>query len=351
MPRFDIKTYPLLRPLSWLYGRIMAERNRRFDLGKLSTYHSGLPTISVGNLAVGGTGKTPMCGHILNVLHSEGRRPALLSRGYGRKTKGYRQVGQKSTAMEVGDEPLELFQFMGGAVPVCVCEDRCEGVRRLRADFPLVQSVVLDDAYQHRYIERDLNILLTDYGRLYPLDRVMPEGLLRESRNGAKRADVIVVTKCSPQLSDSEAAEIKDILSPLPHQKVFFCSIDYAPLQAAWPQDGSVSASGGGKALILTGIANPSPLIAHLSNSFSDIETMKFADHHRFSTSDIEHILQCAKQVDIVITTGKDLQRLPHDLPLDFKQKLCVQRIKVKFLFEQESQFNQIILNTKTKHK
>ena len=189
-----VKTNSLLQPLAWIYGEVMKARNERFDTGRTKIESFGVPVISVGNISVGGTGKTPMSAYILRLLQEQGVRPALLSRGYGRKTKGYCAATLQSTAADIGDEPLEIYRMFNTKVPVRVCEKRCEGARRLLQENEGIGAIVLDDAYQHRYIHRDLNILLTDYNRLYTRDKVLPAGRLREIAQGAERANIIVVT-------------------------------------------------------------------------------------------------------------------------------------------------------------
>ena len=329
-----VRTYPLLRPLSWLYATVMQVRNNRFDNGKLPTESVARPIISVGNISVGGTGKTPMCAYLLGLLQHNGMAPALLSRGYGRKSKGYHIATPYSTAADVGDEPREIYRMFEGRIPVCVCEDRRKGARQLLTDMPKVHTIVLDDAYQHRYIHRDLNILLTDFHRLYTRDCVLPEGMLRERSSGANRADIIVVTKCPPMLSPSEAETIRCEIAPLPHQHVFFTSITYAPLTLQ-----------GKRTLLFTGIAKPEPLADHLRSQGAELDILRFADHHAFTPSDLDLIVKRSHEADLVVTTAKDYSRLPQQLIDALAPKLAVQHISVNFLFGQYKEFNHLIIN------
>ena len=342
----NFKTYPLLRPVGWIYSRVMAVRNRWFDSGRLKTTAFGLPVISVGNISAGGTGKTPMCAYLLQSLSQAGHSPALLSRGYGRRTKGFRQVAPGDTAALVGDEPLELYKRCGGKVAVYVCEDRCEGARQIVAANQGVDALVLDDAYQHRYIARDLNILLTDYSRLYAYDRVLPEGLLRESPREAERADIVVVTKCPASLSQSEADEIAAELRLEQRQRLFFTTVRYAEAAnfvTQAPLKKSAEDLKDTRVLVFTGIAQPTPLIDHYKSLCRSVATLHFGDHHAFSAGDIDSIARAAASADVIITTAKDLQRLPADLPGDLGRKLYVQHIAVDFLLGRQGEFDDAV--------
>jgi len=330
------KTYPLLQPLAWIYGQIMQWRNERFDSGRLPVRSFDVPVISVGNIAVGGTGKTPMSIYLLNLLCANGLQPALLSRGYGRKTKGYRMVTAQTTAAEVGDEPLEVFKALDGNVSVSVCEDRCAGADLLLQEKKEIGAIVLDDAYQHRYIGRNLNILLTDYNRLYIRDSVMPAGRLRERRQGAQRADIVVVTKSPADLSTAEAEQLKAELHLNESQPLFFTSIGYG----LCPIEDLASK----RVLLVTGIAKPQPLIEYYKGLCDEVETLTFPDHHAFSDSDISRIEQRAAKADVVVTTSKDFQRLQPMLTAQLQTKMVVQQISVKFLFDQGAQFDSLIM-------
>ena len=332
-----MKTSLILRPAAWTYGRVMRWRNSRFDTGRTPITAVQVPVVSIGNLSVGGTGKTPMCLWLLRQLLTAERHPALLSRGYGRKTRGFLHADATSTAREIGDEPVEVFRTMEGKVPVFVCEDRVHGAQRLLQADSTIDSIVLDDAYQHRFIHRDIDILLTDYRRLYTRDRVLPEGRLRELREGAARADIIVVSKCPYGITPDEAESIRKELQPLPHQHVFFSAIEYEPL--------NIPDLNTKHALIFTGIAKPLPLIQHYTPQCLSLTTMRFADHHNFSQKDISRIATAAQSADVVITTGKDFSRLPADLPEVLRSKLRVQRIATKILFNQEEALKDLILD------
>lgn len=328
----------LLRPAAWVYARIMRQRNRRFDRGKLTTDEVGVPVVSVGNISVGGTGKTPMSRYLLQMLREAGMHPALLSRGYGRKTRGFLQATPRSTADEVGDEPLELYNAFNGEVPVAVCEKRVAGARQMLKLNKGIDCIVLDDAYQHRYIHRDVNLLLTDLNRLYTRDKALPEGRLRELPEGAQRADIIVVTKCPENITPRQTNLIERELMPQVGQKVYFTSIAYEPLFIK--ADKTIES-----ALIVAGIANPQPLIRHWSGKVANVKVLRFGDHHRFTADDIKRIAVAAEHTQIVITTDKDHSRLKQmKLPQSLSNKLQVQHIGVKILHSREMEFRQDIL-------
>ena len=315
----------------------MRWRNRRFDTGRTPITVVPVPVVSIGNLSVGGTGKTPMCLWLLRQLLAAERHPAMLSRGYGRKTRGFLHADATSTARDIGDEPVEVFRSLEGKVPVFVCEDRVHGAQRLLQADSSVDSIVLDDAYQHRFIHRDINILLTDYRRLYTRDRVLPEGRLRELPEGAARADIIVVSKCPYGITPDESEAIRQQLQPLPHQHIFFSAIEHEPL--------NIPELDTKRVLIFTGIAKPQPLIQHYTPKCLSLRTMRFADHHNFSQKDISRIAAAANDADVVITTGKDFSRLPANLPEELRTKLRVQRINTKILFNQEDTLKNLILD------
>ena len=336
----------------------MAVRNWMFDRGLLSSSSAPIPTICVGNLSVGGTGKTPHTEYLLRLLQSKGWHSGMLSRGYGRSSKGY-VAGNGKNALEIGDEPWQIMHSCAPA-KVSVCEKRSEGLKRMLEESDAPKVVVLDDAYQHRYITAGLYILLTDYAHPYFRDYVLPAGRLREARSGAKRADVIVVTKCPADLSEHELEKIRQHISPRSHQQIFFSQMVYGTPYYLYPRATETGVEKfikipnevlkGEKALCVCGIAQPKPFIKHIQSLCSDVETLTFSDHHNFTKKDIQMIAQRAKYADIVITTAKDAARFSaYELPQTLRDKLCVQPIEVKFLHQTENTFNQIILDYVTK--
>ena len=337
------------RVLSLLYGFVMSVRNRLFDLGVLRSHRFPLAVIGVGNLAVGGTGKTPHTEYLLRHLLAAGQRAGMLSRGYGRRTLGFREVTD-CTADEAGDEPLQVKRKYPAAY-VCVCEDRVAGIRRMLRERPDLQAIVLDDAYQHRYVTPSLNILLTDFSRPYYADRVLPTGRLRERAVGARRADIIVVTKCPPTLDEAARQDILQRLQPEARQTVFFSSLRYGALrpfeeEAVAPEDDEPTLQGK-RLLLLTGIARPEPLLQHLQATGAEVEMAAFADHHRFSKAEISRLGVRAAGFDLVVTTEKDAARLSSlALPVSLRERLWLCPVEIYFLFGDDCRFRQKVFES-----
>lgn len=300
----------ILIPLGWIYGGIMAIRNILFNLGIFKSYNSSLPTISVGNLSMGGTGKTPHVDFIIERLKSK-YQLAVLSRGYGRRTKGFLKVTEHSSAETVGDEPLLYKLKHKDEIEVAVCESRTEGAKKLEQTN--ANLLVLDDAYQHRKIGRDCNILITTYQDPFFKDFVVPAGNLREFRIGKNRAQIIVVSKCPANISLEEKKRITERIKPSQHQTVFFSHITYDEIipmgnSHMWDAENFPE-----EVLLVTGIANPTPLENELKKKFK-VELMSFPDHHNYSTNDLKKIHTIfdtfVGQKKAIITTEKDMMRL-----------------------------------------
>lgn len=326
-----------LAPLSALYSAVTDVRNWMFDRGWLEEKEYGIPIVCIGNLAVGGTGKTPHTEWIVGHLLEEQKRVAILSRGYGRKTKGYHEATPESRAEEIGDEPLQMYHRFGGKAIVAVCEKRHEGVEHLLAEHPALDVIVLDDAFQHRYVRPRMRILLTEYGAPYFSDHVLPAGRLRERAKGAERADIIIVTKCPESLSEEQRQHVVERLKPQAHQQVFFSKMEYAPLPEL---DSHPSA----RIALLAGIAHPEPLQKHFEEKSYDIRrTLFYPDHHNFSAKDISNINAAADKVDLIITTAKDYARL-RSLPLQASAlaKIIVQHISVNVLGDETALYKTI---------
>ena len=297
----------LFFPISLLYAGIMMCRNWAFDKKWFSVYRSTIPTISVGNLNTGGTGKTPFVEFLIEKLKAEFQL-ATLSRGYGRKTKGFLRASEKDNAQSLGDEPYQMQLKYGKQVLVSVDEKRANGLQELEKLKDTPDLVIMDDAYQHRYAERDLNILLTSYDDLFVDDFVLPTGNLRESRVGARRSDMIVVTKCSSDLSASQKNNVIRRLSKYcTKEQIYFSSIKYGRFKNL--QHESVELESNNLA-VLTGIANPQPFLNHLDR-YQIVEHFKFRDHHSFTKADLDAISVKLSQKDVpLVTTEKDMVRL-----------------------------------------
>lgn len=344
----------LLLPLSGIYAGVMAVRNWCFDRGWKTERSYDVPVINVGNLTVGGTGKTPQVEWMLRLLLPM-YRVAVLSRGYGRKTKGFRWVSEKDEAWMCGDEPLQIKRKYVGAL-VAVCENRCVGMERILAEHE-VDVVVLDDAFQHRYVRPSLNVMLTDYSRLYTRDWVLPAGRLREMRRGAKRADVIVVTKCPLTLTEEEARGLEQEVRRKNGQKVFFSGIGYGAAYRLAEQENDkkrgecFAEKEYCSILALTGIAKNENFLLYLQQWAKRMEVMAFADHHRFSAEDaaeVQRVWRQMPQKTAVVTTEKDamrLEKLKAELGEELWREVWVQPIESKVLLQQEKVFKELIIN------
>jgi tetraacyldisaccharide 4'-kinase len=326
----------ILFPFAMLYGLITSIRNFLFDRGILKSYGFDLPIIAVGNLSVGGTGKTPQIEYLISLL-SDNLRVATLSRGYKRKSKGYILADAKSNAEVLGDEPFQLYQKFDN-IQVAVDADRKNGIEQLLSQEPKPEVILLDDAFQHRKVRAGFYIMLTSYGDLYSNDFMLPTGNLRECRSGAKRANVIIVTKCPPSLSDKEQKEIKYSLKIADNQEIYFTTIVYDDCVYSENHSLKVSDIKEADKLLVAGIAKPEPFFKFLKDE--NDECLTFADHHHFTEKDILDIKSKATN-KIIVTTEKDYVRLKGSVP---SEQLFYLPIKSQFLGRSDT-FNKTILD------
>nr|WP_315223023.1 tetraacyldisaccharide 4'-kinase [uncultured Flavobacterium sp.] len=295
----------ILFPFAILYGCITSFRNFLFDKGVLKSTSFDFPVIAVGNLSVGGTGKTPQIEYLIRLL-SKQYKIATLSRGYKRQSKGFVLANASSNALILGDEPFQFYQKFPN-IQVAVDADRTNGITQLISQQEKPQIILLDDAYQHRKVKAGFYILLTSYGELYADDFMLPTGNLRESRSGANRANIIVVTKCPKDLPDEIQNDIRKKLRINSSQQLYFTGIDYDDFIGDQEKKIAVSDIKKEPKLLLAGIAKPKPFFDYLKNK--NDECLTFPDHHHFSEADIESILIKAQGKKIV-TTEKDYVRL-----------------------------------------
>jgi tetraacyldisaccharide 4'-kinase len=336
----------LLFPFSLLYGLIVITRNYLFDKNILKSVSFNLPIIAVGNLVVGGTGKSPMVEYLLELLRNR-YMVATLSRGYKRKTKGYALSHASTTALEIGDEPMQ-FHTKFPDVAVAVGEARIEAIPQLLQDRPYTNVIILDDAFQHRSIKPGLNILLTSCNDLFTRDFFLPTGDLRDQRSSYKRADIIVVTKGSPFMSPEEREKVIKEISPLPHQHIFFTSILYnQPYHILSTQKRGITVFD--EVLLVTGIANPLPLKNYIVNQCKTYEEMAFSNHHIYTIDDLKDIRKRFQEMHaenkLIITTEKDAVRL-----IKFQEQLLdlpvyVLPVQHKFLFGEGTQFDNLVVS------
>jgi tetraacyldisaccharide 4'-kinase len=301
----------LLLPISFIYGALIKLRNILFDRNLLKSASFNFPIICVGNLAVGGTGKTPMTELLVEMLQQE-YHTATLSRGYKRKTKGFAIANSATTAIDIGDEPMQ-FHLKFPSLTVAVGEERVVAIPHLLQDRPSTQVIILDDAFQHRTVKAGLNIVLTDFKNLYTRDFMLPSGDLRDVKSSIKRAQIIIVTKCPPQLSQVEKNELMLELNPLPYQQLFFATLAYGqPYHLFNHQTSQLDEHT--EVLLLCGIANPKPLKEYLNSFVKSYDMMRYGDHHIFSSEDLKDIKKnfdkMTSDKKVIITTEKDAVRL-----------------------------------------
>ena len=329
-------------PISLVYDEITKARNKAYDKNIITRHTFEIPVIGIGNLSMGGTGKTPMIEYLIRLLHKD-YRTAVLSRGYKRKSKGFVLADANSTFETLGDEPIQYYRKFDN-IAVAVDADRVNGIKRLLAQDPDPEVILLDDVFQHRKVLPGFTVLLTSYDKLYTEDKVLPAGDLRENSSGAKRSQVILVTKCPEGLSEKEQFEIAKKLKPEPNQTIFFTRIAY--------DDKVRSASGtiqlidlkNYEVLLVTGIAKTTPLTQFLSQKEIKFEHLPFSDHHNFREGELQSI---RKQLDrmktekkIILTTEKDYVRLYPRL----SENIYYLPIETAFIAH-EKDFNKLILD------
>ena len=301
----------LLAPAAFLFHGITAARNFLFDRGLIRSQKSPIPTLVVGNLSVGGTGKTPWVEFLVRKLRDE-VAVGTLSRGYGRSTKGFIQLFLSSTAAEVGDEPLQLYTQFKEEIPVFVGEDRVGATQKIQQLRPELQLLILDDAFQHRKLNPDFRIVLTSYNSPFSKDYLLPMGKLRESRVGAKRAEVVVVTKCPAELSQDEKNKLAQELAPYLNSEadLFFSSLNYgSPYYVAGPKQTEIT-----EVIALAGLADNAPFFTYCKQQYALIHSFSFPDHYAYRPEDATRILEVLGQDKgqhaVLLTTEKDAVKL-----------------------------------------
>ena len=344
---------PWLLPLSWIYGAVTGTRNLLYDMGWLKSRTYDIPVICVGNITVGGTGKTPHVEYLLRLLGGQ-LRTAVLSRGYKRKGRGYLLAGEDTPVKLLGDEPWQMKHKFPQAY-VAVDADRCHGIGHLLHDPETsdVQAILLDDAFQHRRVKAGLNILLTDYNRLVTEDCLLPAGRLRETAINMDRAQVIIVTKCPADLSPMGFRVVQQSLGLKPYQDLFFSTLRYAPLQALNRDEQrglDTLRLENIHVLLVTGIATPYQMEQDLRKYAQHIKTLNFPDHHKYRSADIRLINRTFADMPrpkLVITTEKDAARLRSVKGLDapVEENLYVLPVQIEIMRNQTTAFNEKILN------
>lgn len=336
----------LLLPFAALYGVIVIIRNWMFDKNYLKSARFNFPLICIGNLSVGGTGKSPMVEYLIELLHPQ-FVIGTLSRGYKRKTKGYALANATTTALEIGDEPMQFHQKFP-EIAVAVGEERIVAIPQMLHDRPNLQVIILDDAFQHRVVQAGFNILLTDYSDIYTNDFFLPTGDLRDEWKSANRADIIVVTKCPSDLSQANKYKILRSLKPTLNQKVYFTTIVYGTPYHIYNKKEDWVLTTNDEVLLVCGIANPKPLKEYLLNNTYVYYQKDFSDHHIFSIEDLNEIKikfdNISSKRKIILTTEKDAVRLTKFTTELEEIPLYVLPIKHQFLFDEGEQFNTQVL-------
>ena len=336
----------LLLPFSLLYGFIIIIRNFLYDRNYLKSAEFNFPLICVGNLVAGGTGKSPMVEYLIELLRPR-FKIATLSRGYKRKTKGYVLAKENTTALDIGDEPMQ-FHVKFPDIAVAAEEERIVAIPQLLHDKPDTQAIILDDAFQHRIVKAGFNILLTQNGDLFTKDFFMPMGNLRDQRLSAERADIIVVTKCPANFDETERNEIIEEICPKEHQQIFFTTTEYSlPYHIVTHEQRALSQQD--EVLLVCGIANPAPLKQYLSEHASAYYQLDYSNHYIFRIDDLKDIRKKFSDITankkIIITTEKDAVRLLKFSDQLLQLPLYVLPVKHRFLFGEDEQFDKKIVD------
>ena len=326
----------IISPLALIYWLLSTSRNLLFKWGLIQQYKSRIPVISVGNLCMGGSGKTP---HVALILeHLTDYNKAVISRGYGRKNKVLIEANsQIHNTKDTGDEPMELLhKFEGSSFKMIIDGNRKNALRHLEMHKEKTDIVVLDDGFQHQYVKRDLNILLTDFSNPFYKDLVLPLGELRERRKGAKRADIIIVTKCPKDLIPAIENKIKKRIYSYSSATVFFTKISYEGLINHHNKTTSLDTKK--KYLLVTSIANPNSIYEYLNENKVQFTAEKYRDHHNFTKTQIQEIINISRQYDAIITTEKDWMRLKEtELVNTLSLDILRLRMKMKFIHSKEN--------------
>lgn len=345
----------ILTPLSAIYGAVMYVRNKMFDLGILKSESFKIPVISIGNIAVGGTGKTPHTEYIISLLAKD-YKIAMLSRGYKRKTSGFVMAFPNCSPQDIGDEAYQIYQKFGDRIRVAVCENRVKGINRILEIDPEINLIVLDDAFQHRYVKPKISIVLTEYGNPFYDDKLLPLGRLRESKHSIKeRADIVIITKCPDDIKPVNFRIFKKHLCLYPYQNLYFSRYKYDSLCPVFPDASCYIPALSlftqkDVILSITGIAHPIPLIKYLKRYEAVVKVMHFPDHHNFSRSDINDIYEVYNKLKgrykIILTTEKDAVRIANNpyFPHSLKPHIFYQPINVEFISYNSQSFDDDII-------
>ncbi len=314
----------VLRPISWVYGAAAATRNQLFKWGVLKQQTFNVPIIVVGNIAIGGTGKTPHTEYVVDIMRHK-YKVAVVSRGYKRSTSGFVLASRRSSPLDIGDEPYQIYHKFNGQVPVAVCENRVKGIEKLLSINPEINLIVLDDAFQHRYVKPTVSIVLTEFKRPAFKDNLLPLGRLREPFSAIYRADMVIVTKCPSDIRPLDYRLFKENLQLIAFQKLYFSSYAYGELTPVFPDDVNLAElprmkwlTENDSILALAGIAHPRPFAKWLRRHKAKVKLRSFPDHHNFQRRDLDTIHELYDHLQgsgrkLIVTTEKDAVRLANN--------------------------------------
>ncbi len=332
-----------LAPAAWIYSLVVTVRHRLFDCGILKSEKFDVPIICVGNITVGGTGKTPMAEMLIDFLSSR-YRVALLSRGYGRRTKGYAEVLTSSHYRDVGDEPLQIKMKFADVV-VAVCEKRADGVRRLTSEHPDVDLIIMDDGFQHRYIEPKINIVMIDFTRPVQHDHMLPLGTLRDTTDALCRADYFIVTKCPAYLKPIERRIAQKVLVKAAYQEVYFSRLQSGEPRPVFADEEVAELKPKSDVIALSGIGNPLPFVKSLNESYNVVENVALGDHHVYRVGDMRRLEELVGKFRgaMIVTTEKDAVKLMRSrkVPDAVRKNLYYIPVKISFLDDLQNEFLQ----------
>lgn len=341
----------LLFPFAVIYGIITSFRNLLYDWNILKSKSFDVHTICVGNLAVGGTGKTPHVEYLIKLLQNE-FKIATLSRGYKRKTTGFIHADENSTALDIGDEPLQ-YKTKHPTLDVCVDANRVNGVKKILSFHEPPKVIILDDAFQHRALNSELKIVVSEYSNLFLNDCMLPAGTLRESKNGIKRADIIIISKTPDKTTAIEIRNVIKDLKPLAHQQLFFTWLKYGELAGFQNPSETIDTLNDlfrYRVILFTGIGNPTPMVTYVKEYAAEVKHISFPDHHQFTIQDIADIRAELDAFEggnkIVVTTEKDAMRLKGSDLQDIANTLPLYVLPIEVDFKDKTQeFNETIIN------
>ena len=333
----------LLYPASWLYKMAVLFRHQLFDWGVLHSERFDIPIICIGNITVGGTGKTPLAEMIVDYM-SQTHRVALLSRGYGRRTKGYREVAATDSYRDVGDEPLQIKRKFPG-VRVVVCERRADGIRRIRAEHPEVDLIVMDDGFQHRYVEAKINVVLIDATRPVQEDRMLPLGTLRDVPGQLHRANYFIVTKCPEEMNPLDRRIMRKVLIEAAYQSIYFTRMEAFRPQPVFEEALAGGFGPGTEVILMSGIGNPAQFVRGAKEYYRVVAELRFEDHHVYRVKDLKALAGLAARhpAAMVLTTEKDAVKLAGraKVPAEIRSRLFYQPINISFIDDSATDFLQ----------